>query len=621
MELSAGGAFLILSCLSVGTGCLLVLFHYAQREVSWYSLTTSCIMFLLSVGTVALLPFDIWETLRAADDQPSVDIKVLSESNWEFVYWTSFLLSWFVAPFLVEYEATGGFSCRGRIRAMVRRNAAWSAGYGIFSVVVCVWLILGGGVGLRAWCIACTNAWGALLATVLLGYGLVALPRHLWRLANPSEQLRVLYCAAVSMDETRLSTQFELSDVINETRTEIASRSIQMWDPQLEKAFGILQTTLEECEQLHCELTNGARGPTTNSPHHGRSDGLIEDATRLECLGELHRALKQAGMEARRASCRWDGLVCSCMFLEDLEEQMYPSALEITTPWQGSCARVLFRCHSARSCLHCTVLLWLRTLRSKALRVAGACAGGLGAAMVLGQLTLWTEKGSLSPLALLVGSNHGFWLTQVFCLAPLSYLVYVAYWSVFRLKVAGLYGMYDGQKTDSGSLLWCAIILSRLVAPLCYHFLLLVRVGVESNVDGRKVEETQTAFQEVLGEMKDISILGTSFNSFFPVIVAFLCLCSLLNVYSRLAQTCGLESLEVEWGPLGNLESGDLLTEGRRLVDRERRRRTDDRSLLEELHERGEGSDKCSTMPLRLQIQALIEDGTLPMDWNAHAGP
>jgi len=87
-----------------------------------------------------------------------------------------------------------------------------------------VWFTVDGGIGLRAWCIAASNAWGLLLSTVLMGYGLVAVPRHLWCLANPSEQLTTLYCAAVAMDEARLSTQDELDECIAEARAEVACR-------------------------------------------------------------------------------------------------------------------------------------------------------------------------------------------------------------------------------------------------------------------------------------------------------------------------------------------------------------------------------------------------------------
>eukprot|EP00415_Alexandrium_ostenfeldii_P000027 UN0027 len=215
---------------------------------------------------------------------------------------------------------------------------------------------------------------------------------------------------------------------------------------------------------------------------------------------------------------------------------------------------------------------------------------------------MFSSGWSLSLLSLLFQRDHGFGFTQAFCIVPLTYMVCTAYWSVFRLKVAGWYGLYWNHNTDTGSLLWCASTLARLAAPLCYHFLKLIRVK-------------GTAFQTMMGQMNVVPLLGNSLNEIFPVLVGFLCLCNLLNVYSRLVQLCGLDFLEFEWAAPTSADSSDLLAEGRRLIERERRRRSEDRGLME-LHDR---TETRRTFPLRVQIAQLIEEGILPLDWNAHS--
>merc|ERR1712226_501740 len=120
-----------------------------------------------------------------------------------------------------------------------------------------------------------------------------------------------------------------------------------------------------------------------------------------------------------------------------------------------------------------------------------------------------------------------------------------------------------------------------------------------------------------MGQMNVVPVLGQSFNEIFPILVGFLCLCDLLNVYSRLVQFCGLDALEFECAPPSS-DTNDLLAEGRRLIERERRRRAEDRTNLLELNDRKDES-RQGMMPLRLKIAQLIEDGTLPYDWNAHS--
>jgi hypothetical protein len=606
--MSGGTMYLFSGALIVGVASSAILLHFAQREVNWFSFLTSLLGFVLSFGIIALVPYDVWEALSLEEAQElGNDDKVLVDSSWELIYWATFILCWLLCPILIEYEAAGDFTTLGRLRTSLRRNAVWYAGYLLFGSLVLIWLSIGGGAhgGLSAWCIAASNAWGLLVSTMLMGYGLVAVPRHFWRLASPSDQLRTLYCAAVSMDEARLSTQFELQDVIGEARIEILSRSSTIGDSKLERAFSILQQTLEECEQLHCELTNGARAPREAAPGSSvRTAG--PDSTRIECLAQIHHALKQAGLEARRAACRWEELAQRCLLLEDLEEQMYPSAVELATSWQDAecpCARILCRIPAVRQCWHTLLLMWLRPLRPRVLRIAGGLCGCLSVVIVLGQLTMFSDSWSLSLLSLLFRREHGFELTQVLCILPLTYMVCTAYWSVFRLKITGWYGLYSNHNTDTGSLLWCASLLARLAAPLCYHFLLLVRVR-------------GTAFQAMMGQMNVVPVLGRSFNEIFPCLVGFLCLCNLLNVYSRFVQLCGLDSLEFELAPSANSPApDDVLAEGRRLIERERRRRIEDRSLME----MQDGQMPGCSIPLRVQIARLIEDGTLPRDWNAHS--
>lgn len=630
MGVSGSAGFLLSTAAAVTAGSSAALLHYAQREVAWYSFLTSLLGFVLSFGIIALIPYDVWEALmlqEAREQLPEEQLpgQVLADESWELIYWTTSLLCWLLCPVLIEFESAGDFTAAARLKTSLRRNAIWYVTYLILGAFVLVWVAMGGDhrqTGLGAWCIAASNAWGLLVSTVLMGYGLVAVPRHLWRLASPGEQLKALYCVVVRMDEARLSTQFELQDVISEGRAEVATRPMRQWDVELEAAFTSLQATLEETEQLHMELTNGARGPRDHAPAFCSSGSstlppsaerrlndrlTVDDAVRVEVLAQLHYALKQAGLEAQRASCRWDDLVRRCLFLEDLEEQCFPSALELANAWQAGascpCWRTLCRTTVVRTFYHSLVHCWLRYVRARVFRTLGCCCGFLSVTIVLGQLTMFSNGWSLSLLSLFFRSDHGFGFTQFLCMVPLGYMVCTAYWSVFRLKISGWYGLYPDHNTDPGSLLWCASILARLAAPLCYHFLLLVQV------DG-------TAFQKMMGQMNVVPVLGKDFNQIFPCIVGFLCICNLLNVYSRLVQLCGLDALEFEWAPTDTTgEAGDLLTEGRRLVERERRRRSEDASLME-MEGLGESE---RPIPLRVQIARMIEDGALPRNWNAHS--
>ena len=42
---------------------------------------------------------------------------------------------------------------------------------------------------MKGWCIVCSNTWGLLLSTLLMGSGLVAVPKYLWKRACPKQSL------------------------------------------------------------------------------------------------------------------------------------------------------------------------------------------------------------------------------------------------------------------------------------------------------------------------------------------------------------------------------------------------------------------------------------------------
>lgn len=612
------------SGLLLGSGVVLmaattwvVLLNLAQRGVTWPPFLASALGFVLSFSIVLLVPFDVGEAREqqlwaAQHGSGSTAVAVaaapgrmLDERVVAFLYWSTFALCWCLCPVLLEYEAAGDFTPLARMRATVCRSTSRWKRFMAATAALLVWLAVssGGRGDLGAWCVACSNAWGLTCASLLLGYGFVALPRHLWRLADPGSHLETLYQATVAVDEAKTAAQFELQDVMTEALGEVSVRGSQDWDPKLENAFAQLQLTLEECDELQLELTRGVRLPPRDGGGNGDAAHRAisvphagDDGRRVECLRVLHRALKQAALEARRTSCRWNEHIEWCLLLENLEQQLFPSAAELISSWPLSW--LVCRSPMARSFFHGVLVLWLRLLRPVALRISGVLCGCLSVAIVLGQLAMFSKN---SPLPMLLDESHSLGLTQAVCMLPLAYVVYAAYWSIFRLKFAGWYGLYPNHNTDASSLLWCAATLARLVPPLCYNFVLLVRA------DG-------SSLQRVMGRMEDVPVLGGTSNRIFPVLVGLFCVCNLLNFYTKLVQIFGLATLEPESpGSVGSEEPCHLLMEGQRLVERERRHRFEERNLLE-MHDK---RDPNQAIPLRLQISYMIEEGTLPADWNA----
>lgn len=335
----------------------------------------------------------------------------------------------------------------------------------------------------------------------------------------------------------------------------------------MELAMTSLQQALERCDKLYQELSHG-QGCEAGPVSRRLAEPLAlppaqpgDPEARLAHLVELHNHMKMAALQARRAVLRWDGHVGICTFFEDLQAGHFKAAAEryCRRPPQGSSRmRTLF--FVAKRWL---VIFWLRNAREQVFRAMSWCCAAMSCAIVLGQMTMFRKRlvSEESWLWYVFQQDKSPWLTQTVCMVPLAYMVYTLCFSIFRLRVPGWYGLYANQNTDMGSLLFCSSLLARLSAPLSYHFLLLVRIR-------------ETTFQQFIGKMSVVPVLGESFNDLFPCIVAVLCLINILNVYDKLVACLSLGSVDFE-GTVGE-GSADPLSEGQQLIQRERRVRAEE---------------------------------------------
>ncbi|CAE7351233.1 lmbrd2 [Symbiodinium necroappetens] len=373
----------------------------------------------------------------------------------------------------MEFEASGDFTIATRLRTSIRRNAVFYVAYTAILCLLLIILIIRGEVqgDIQSWCIAASNAWGLFVLTVLMGFGLVAVPRHFWSLANPSTLLQDLYVNAVLKDEIRLSRLFELQDTVAQARSELAAHvELEEDAPGLHMqrlAFAKLCQVADRCEMLHRELSGcrissplvGTRSEKASGGHADleRAAGNVplHPPPSLSRFAHLHRLLKAAALEARRASCCFDSHIERCIFFEDLQQGDHTAAANLLGLRHLALPALFPRARSAIAKLRRSLLtFWLRHLRARALLGLGWASCLLSAVVVMGQMTLFADGWHLSVLSLLFNGDYGPLVTQAFCLVPLSYVTYTAYFSIFRLKVSGWYGLYGNHNTDAGSLLW-----------------------------------------------------------------------------------------------------------------------------------------------------------------------
>ncbi|XP_064231996.1 G-protein coupled receptor-associated protein LMBRD2 isoform X4 [Aotus nancymaae] len=142
---------------------------------------------------------------------------------WRVVYWTSQFLTWILLPFMQSYARSGGFSITGKIKTALIENAIYYGTYllifGAFLIYVAVnphlhleWNQL------QTIGIAAANTWGLFLLVLLLGYGLVEIPRSYWNGAKRGYLLMKTYFKAAKLMTEKADAEENLEDAMEEVR-------------------------------------------------------------------------------------------------------------------------------------------------------------------------------------------------------------------------------------------------------------------------------------------------------------------------------------------------------------------------------------------------------------------
>ena len=174
-----------------------------------YSLTaTACL----------LLPLDLSYTaasIASADDATSAKFySGAIMASWQTTFWTTFLLAWGILPLTQDYVQSGFSSRKLKLVDALRTNAKFYVVSGAVGVlVILIMMMAGGGVSVIDFLMAAGNTYGLLLVVVLLGHGLVAVPKVYFAKADPARLVTRRYLLASTLDTDLYEAVWDLQDV------------------------------------------------------------------------------------------------------------------------------------------------------------------------------------------------------------------------------------------------------------------------------------------------------------------------------------------------------------------------------------------------------------------------
>ena len=555
MSSGAGStAFFVLALLTIVTLVLLLLRYYLPlRTTPAYVTVPVFLAVALPASIVVLLPIDLASS--AATDTAGARGIWLSDTvvykSWRIIYWLTFALTWAILPMLGEYCDSGYREPKSRFIYALRSNGRYWIIVLACSIVGSVYLIWANGFQLdtfQSLVMALAYAWGLILGIYLMGHGLVAFPRSLFRYANLSERLKRIQSQAPKVHDKLTEALEKLDDYEAQVmqlkqRKNGITREFQAWINELAEKSNLPESRA------------GVTSRTTIPP-------IITD----RYLAELTRKLKRA----RHAKCRfeneWDHLVRKAVRTQSILDSKGSQRLEFKVSSSASTGffdRITLHTPFTRYHAHVHVipamiyLTWAITVLASISIVWSECVReaqdfGGPKLSVIGWTVMQRHSNGRSSI--------GFH-SQLIAASWLCYMCICAFYSLTEVKIWGNRALVR-RNTYQESATWYGLQVAKLTVPLSYNFLTMTDKNIWKD----------TMFYKFLGRLIVLTPLGQGFSAFFPILILIPVFATAFGLYGKIKNICGFGDLlddDEEDGQGGSSAGTASWREGRALIDRE----------------------------------------------------
>ena len=511
--------------------------RHAKRGTSFAVLLLSIASLGLGSAAVALLPIDLSysyaasataasnnsttnaeiddvindESLEAAvDTNPSANPTYLP---WRVTYWTSFLLAYFILPIARETLLSGHFSLISRLKDgtyQSLRSMLLQLCCGIISIFAMA-------VHLKTFhfvkivipvLMALSNTYGLLLVSLLLGNGLVNIPKKLWRMACPANELRRVRIVSCGAEEELFEAIMALEDV--EDRIEEVCRTAVSLRPLTEDNDGEGDIVImgQQQQQRRGRKCSGIRrccgGADEVTEFHESLEILVrqKNETAHLCSERRTRSVTTGGERSSSSPTRrrvsrgdddtedteYDGGAINTMDLKTLislsgqlkmtQERVTSAQLQWNHLMEHS--RLFSSLMNDDDVTNRMQRLWVRYLRYPTYRCIALFTAILSIFVLVSEVTLSVPL-NLSPFSwtLYVLNNYHYKnsstriLFQIAALIPLLYMSICVYTCLFQMSLLGPYCLRGNRQSNGVALVFNAQYLARLQFSLGYNYLLM----------------------------------------------------------------------------------------------------------------------------------------------------
>ena len=361
---------------------------------------------------------------------------------WRVVYWSSQLLTWAILPIMQSYTQAGEFTVSGKLRSALWDNMLYYASLIFIALILVIYIALQPNLGLnwertKAIAAAASNTWGLFVLVLMLGYGLVEVPRNLWMRTQRGYQLNRAYFKVAKLMTERTDADEALDDAL------IAANALSTVVDQQDTRRSYVEEILKK---IPIELMDKIKRRRTDNP-------LGTDPPTEKTLIRLHRQVIKALQDHHRTEAQWTDMTHAVFELEDVNRNMISNEHVFKHTMNRPPTPIL-----VRALYNPTVEWYWKCLVSPILlRAVSVIAMVLSCMIVWSEVTFFSIHPPLSLFAVFVNlakSSYSYFALECTCLITICYLSLCTYYTVFKIRVLNYYYLASNHQSDEYTLLF-----------------------------------------------------------------------------------------------------------------------------------------------------------------------
>lgn len=547
--------FAAFSLVAIALVVLLILRHYLPlRTTPAYLLVPIFFALSLPASIVLLVPIDLASSARDATGDAGgrgiwLPQRVLLV-GWRISYWLTFALTWFILPILAEYADAGYRDPKGRLMFSLRANAQYQAMILAAAIVGGIYVLWSNGFdsdSVKSLVMALAYCWGLMLAIYLMGHGLVAIPRSLFRNSDLGGRLKRIQGKAAKVHD-------KMEDAI-QTLENLEAQVAELSRRKTGSATHFRDWIDELADEIHLPESRPRTLVRAMSPTEVSVPHVITE----QYLADVSRKLDRAKHSRARYLDEWDHLLYQAVETQAILDSAASRKVEIgqSSPHSSIFDRFTIHTPYTRHLYMYYLVPYTRMFFGCFFSVASffiiwsEIIKPINPVFSLVAVTVVHHPDSTSDKIGFAGQViAAFWIIYM-CAAALSSLTEVKVWRGRALV---------RRNTHGESAMWYAMQVAKLSVPLAFNFLTFIGDDIVHD----------TVFYNFLGVLIKLTPLGTGFNNLFPVFILVPVFASLFNLYSKVGNCIGYSSV-IDDDDEEN-ESGygtGSWREGRDLIERE----------------------------------------------------